>query len=126
VEIRVGYELIYDCPQPTPMMLVLNVHYTRASDILVADRVTTDPFVFLADYRDGFGNWCTRLVAPKGQIRISSTALVRDSGAPDIVATYAHQHSIQDLPEESLVFLLGSRYCDTQRLSGTAWSLFGR
>jgi transglutaminase-like putative cysteine protease len=126
VEIRVGYELIYDCPQPTPMMLVLNVHYTRASDILVADRVTTDPFVFLADYRDGFGNWCTRLVAPKGQIRISSTAVVKDSGEPDIVATYAHQHSIQDLPEESLVFLLGSRYCDTQRLSETAWSLFGR
>jgi transglutaminase-like putative cysteine protease len=126
VEIRVGYELIYDCPQPTPMMLVVNVHYTRASDILVADRVTTDPFVFLADYRDGFGNWCTRLVAPKGQIRISSTALVRDSGAPDIVATYAHQHSIQDLPEECLVFLLGSRYCDTQRLSETAWSLFRR
>ena len=28
VEIRVGCELIYDCPQPTPMMLVLNIHYT--------------------------------------------------------------------------------------------------
>jgi transglutaminase-like putative cysteine protease len=126
VKIRVGYELIYDCPQPTPMMLVLNVHYTRASDILVADRVTTEPSVFLADYRDGFGNWCTRLVAPKGQIRISSTAVVEDSGEPDIVATSAHQHSIQDLPDESLVFLLGSRYCDTQRLSETAWSLFGQ
>ena len=126
MKIRVGYELIYDCPQPTPMMLVLNVHYTRASDILIADRVTTEPSVFLADYRDGFGNWCTRLVAPKGQIRISSTAVVEDSGEPDIVATSAHQHSIQDLPDESLVFLLGSRYCDTQRLSETAWSLFGQ
>jgi len=126
VKIRVGYELIYDCPQPTPMMLVLNVHYTRASDILVADRVTTEPSVLLADYRDDFGNWCTRLVAPTGQIRISSTAVVKDSGEPDIVATSAHQHSIQDLPDESLVFLLGSRYCDTQRLSETAWSLFGR
>src|SRR6478609_7728727 len=126
VKIRVGYELIYDCPQPSPMMLVLNVHYTRSTDILVADRVTTEPSVLLADYRDGFGNWCTRLVAPKGQIRISSTAVVEDSGEPDIVATSAHQHSIQDLPDESLVFLLGSRYCDTQRLSETAWSLFGR
>jgi transglutaminase-like putative cysteine protease len=126
VKIRVGYELIYDCPQPTPMMLVLNVHYTRSSDILVADRVTTEPSVLLADYRDGFGNWCTRLVAPKGQIRIASTAVVEDSGKPDIVATSAHQHSIQDLPDESLVFLLGSRYCDTQRLSETAWSLFGQ
>jgi hypothetical protein len=59
VKIRVGYELIYDCLQPTPMMFVLNVHYTRSSDILVADRVTTEPSVLLADYRDGFGNWCT-------------------------------------------------------------------
>jgi hypothetical protein len=45
VEIRVGYELIYDCPQPTPMMLMLNIHYTRASDILVPDHVKTDPSV---------------------------------------------------------------------------------
>src|SRR5260370_16357929 len=69
VEIRVGYELIYDCPQPTPMMLVLNIHYTRASDILVPDHVKTDPSVPIAAYRDGFGNWCSRIVAPKGQIR---------------------------------------------------------
>ena len=65
MKIRVGYELIYDCLQPTPMMFVLNVHYTRSSDILVADRVTTEPSVLLADYRDSFGNWCTRLVAPR-------------------------------------------------------------
>ena len=126
VEIRVGYELIYDCPQPTPMMLVLNIHYTRASDILVPDHVTTDPSVPIAAYRDSFGNWCSRIVAPKGQIRIASTAVVKDSGEPDVVATSAQQHSIQDLPEEALVFLLGSRYCDTEKFSETAWSLFGQ
>ena len=125
VEIRVGYELIYDCPQPTPMMLVLNIHYTRASDILVPDHVKTDPSVPIAAYRDSFGNWCSRIVAPKGQIRIASMAVVKDSGEPDVVAPYAQQHSIQDLPEEALVFLLGSRYCDTEKLSQTAWSLFG-
>jgi len=125
VEIRVGYELIYDCPQPTPMMLVLNIHYTRASDILVPDHVKTDPSVPIAAYRDSFGNWCSRIVAPKGQIRIASMAVVKDSGEPDVVAPSAQQHSIQDLPEEALVFLLGSRYCDTEKLSQTAWSLFG-
>jgi hypothetical protein len=108
VEIRVGYELIYDCPQPTPMMLVLNIHYTRASDILVPDHVKTDPSVPIAAYRDSFGNWCSRIVAPKGRIRIANTAVVKDSGAPDVVATSAQQHSIQDLPEEALVFLLGA------------------
>jgi transglutaminase-like putative cysteine protease len=126
VDISVGYELIYDCPQPTPMMLVLNIHYTRASDILVPDHVTTDPSVPIVAYRDSFGNWCSRIVAPKGRIRIASTAVVRDSGVPDVVATAALQHSIQDLPEETLGFLLGSRYCDTERFSETAWSLFGR
>jgi transglutaminase-like putative cysteine protease len=29
-------------------------------------------------------------------------------------------------PEEALVFLLGSRYCETDRLSDIAWSLFGK
>jgi transglutaminase-like putative cysteine protease len=126
MEIRVGYELIYDCPQPTPMMLVLNIHYSRASDILVPDHVTTNPSIPIAAYRDSFGNWCSRIVAPKGQIRIASTAVVKDSGEPDVVAPYAQQHSIQELPEEALVFLLGSRYCDTEKFSETAWSLFGQ
>jgi transglutaminase-like putative cysteine protease len=121
----VGYELIYDFPQPTPMMLVLNIHFSRASDIVAPDHINTIPFVPLSPYRDSFGNWCTRLVAPRGQIRIMSTAIVRDSGAPDIVVPSAQQHSIQDLPEDTLVFLLGSRYCDTEKFSEIAWGLFG-
>jgi transglutaminase-like putative cysteine protease len=125
VRIKVGYELIYDCPQPTPMLLVLHIHYTRASDVLIPDHVTTDPSTPLAAYRDSFGNWCSRIVAPPGRIRIASSAIVKDSGRPDVVASSAQQHSIQDLPEEALVFLLGSRYCDIEKLSQTAWSLFG-
>lgn len=126
LKIRVGYELIYDCPQPTPMMLMLNIHHSRAPDILVPDRLTTIPVIPFSTYRDGYGNWCTRLVAPTGRLRIASAALVNDSGEPDIVATYAQQHSIQELPEETLIFLLGSRYCDTEKLSDVAWNLFGQ
>jgi transglutaminase-like putative cysteine protease len=124
MKLRVGYELIYDCPQPTPMMLMLHIHHTRAPDILVPDQVTTDPLVPIASYRDGFGNWCSRLVAPTGRTRIASTAVLHDSGAPDPVHPLAHQHLVQDLPPEVLVFLLGSRYCETDRLSETAWRLF--
>ena len=126
MEIKVGFELIYDCPQPTPMMLVLNVHYSRASDLVVPDHLTTNPTIPLSAYRDGFGNWCTRLVAPPGRLTIASTAVVRDSGCPEIAPPYAYQHSIEELPEEALVFLLGSRYCDTEKLSDVAWRLFGR
>ena len=126
MEIKVGYELIYDCPRPTPMMLVLNIHHSRASDIIVPDRLNTTPFIPFSTYRDSFGNWCTRLVAPTGQLRIATMALVKDSGEPDIVATSAQQHSIEELPEEALLFLLGSRYCDTEKFPEVAWSLFGQ
>jgi len=125
VKIKVGYELIYDCPQPTPMMLVLHIHYTRASDILIPDRVTTDPPVATFAYRDSFGNWCSRIVAPQGRLMIASSAVVRDSGEPDPISPSAQQHSIQDLPEDALVFLLGSRYCDTEKFAEIAWKLFG-
>jgi transglutaminase-like putative cysteine protease len=125
MQIRVGYELVYECPQPTPMILTLNIHHTRASDIVFPDQLKTDPAVPLAAYRDSFGNWCTRIVAPEGRIRLSSSAVIRDGGAPDPVIAGAQQHPVQDLPEETLLFLLGSRYCETDRLSQTAWNLFG-
>ena len=125
MQIRVGYEMIYECPQPTPMILTLNVHYSRASDIVVPDLLTTDPSVPIIAYHDSFGNWCTRIVAPAGRIRIASTGVLRDSGKPDPVVPDAIQHEVQDLPEETLVYLLGSRYCETDHLSQTAWNLFG-
>ena len=91
------------------MLLVLNIHYSRASDILTPDHLTTNPSIPLSAYRDRYGNWCTRLVAPAGQLTITNTAIVKDSGQPDIIAPYAQQHSIEELPEDALVFLLGSR-----------------
>lgn len=125
MDIRVGYDLVYECPQPMPMILTLNIHYSRASDIVAPDLLTTSPSVPIAAYRDSFGNWCSRIVAPTGQIRLSSTAVVRDSGLPEIIVRDAPQHRVQDLPEETLLFLLGSRYCETDRLSDIAWNLFG-
>ena len=124
MQISVGYELIYRFPQPTPMILAVHIHPSRVADIVVPDILTVDPPVPVLGYHDGFGNWCTRIVAPAGQVRLASRGQVYDSGALDIVAPNAPQHAIQDLPEETLVFLLGSRYCETDRLSETAWALF--
>src|ERR1700692_4525048 len=117
MRIRVGYELIYNCPQDTPMILTLNIHYSRASDILIPDYLTSQPSVPIAAYRDGFGNWCNRIVAPAGRIQLKSTAVIRDTAEPDVCIPSARQHAVQDLPEETLVFLLGSRYCETDLLS---------
>jgi len=126
VQIRVGYELVYQCPQPTPMLLTLNVHYSRASDIIKPDHLVATPAVPISAYRDSYGNWCSRIVAPEGQLHLTADGLLRDSGQPDPVAPWAQLRSVQTLPEETLIFLLGSRYCETDLLSETAWKLFER
>jgi transglutaminase-like putative cysteine protease len=124
MKIRIGFEMLYDFPQPTPMIMVLGTHFTRASDIIIPDHLTTSPSVPIEPYRDVFGNWCSRIVAPAGRMRLAADGVVRDSGLPDQAVTSAVQHAVQDLPADTLVYLLGSRYCETDRLSEIAWKLF--
>ncbi len=126
MHVRVGYELLYDCPQPTPMILMLSIHHTHVSDVIFPDHLMTDPPIPIETYRDGFGNWCSRIVAPAGRTRLSADAIVACKDEPDVVAVSARQLPVQQLPAETLVFLLGSRYCETDRLSQTAWDLFGK
>ena len=126
MKLRVGFEMLYDFPQPTPMIMVLGTHFSRASDVIVPDFLTTSPAVEITPYRDLFGNWCSRMVAPAGRVRLAADGIVRDSGLPDPVFASASQHAVEDLPADTLVYLLGSRYCETDRLSDTAWSLFGQ
>ena len=125
MNIRIGFSLTYDCPQPTPMILNLSVHYSRIADMIVPDHLVADPPVPLRGFRDGFGNWSTRLVAPKGLFTLSNDALVRDSGLPDILAPQARQTPVNELPDDTLTYLLGSRYCETDKLMDKAWDLFG-
>jgi transglutaminase-like putative cysteine protease len=125
MQIRVGYELIYDCPQPTPIIFRLHIHSSRVSDIVIPDHLNTRPLVPITTYQDTFGNRCSRLVAPQGEFLITADAIVNDTGMQDAVDFAAEQHPVQDLPEETLLFLLGSRYCETDLLSQIAWNLFG-
>ncbi len=125
MQIRVGYELIYDCPQPTPMLLMLHVHPSRVIDLVQPDRMMTEPAVPLSGYQDAFGNWCTRLVAPMGRLRVYGHGVVRDSGLPEPACPDANEHRVADLPDEALMYLLGSRYCETDLMSDLAWRLFG-
>ena len=126
IHIRIGYELSFTLPQVTPMILTLNVHYSRASDLVQPDHMRMNPSVPMTAYRDSYGNWCTRLVAPAGRFDVSADTIIRDSGLYDLVLPGAIQLPVQNLPEETLLFLLGSRYVETDRLSETAWSLFSQ
>jgi len=124
MKIRVGFEIAYDCLHPTPMLLMLDVHPSRTADIVSAGQLTCQPALAVNAYTDGFGNRCSRIVAPPGRIQLSNDLVVNDSGLPDTVAFGALQHIIPDLPDDALVYLLGSRYCETDRFYDIAWSLF--
>jgi transglutaminase-like putative cysteine protease len=124
MQIRFGYELIYKCPKPTPMILTLSLHFSRVSDVVKPDHLVTSPSVPIRAYRDSFGNWCSRIVAPAGDLRISADGIVMDNGIADLVVPDARQTPVEALPEESLLFLLGSRYCETDRLTSVAWERF--
>jgi transglutaminase-like putative cysteine protease len=126
MKIHVGFDLVYDCVGPTPMIFMLNVHPSRKADLLTTDRLRATPARAITTYRDGFGNKCARLIAPAGEIRIATDATVSDTGKPDPVVLGAEEHAVADLPHDALVYLLGSRYCQTDRLMDKAWELFGK
>ena len=125
MQFKVGYELVYWFIQPTPIILVVNIHDSRASDIIVTDRMAVEPSIRVYGYRDVFGNQCHRMLAPAGRLILTADAVVNDSGLPDLPLPASLQDSVEDLPDETLQFLLGSRYCDTDLLSEMAWQLFG-
>jgi len=125
VHIHIGYELEYSCSQATPMILMLHVHPSRIPDLVRPDVMRTDPWVPITTYRDGFGNTCARIEAPAGRTRITADGIIADSGLPEPVEADAIEHPVSRLPQETLVYLLGSRYCETEPLMADAWRLFG-
>jgi transglutaminase-like putative cysteine protease len=125
VEIRAGYNIAFQCFQETPMVLMLSIEPARVRDLLSEHKIRFSPDIPSHDYVDMFGNTCTRIVAPPGVIEIRNEFRIADTGLPDEVAPNAQQLEIAELPNDVLIYLLGSRYCDTEKLSNLAWSLFG-
>ncbi len=123
--IRAGYDISFATDVPTPMMALLSIHPSRNKDLRTMQRITSVPHVPMYDYVDTFGNVCTRLTVPAGGLTLSCDFTIEDGGLPDPYTPDAVQHAIEDLPDDVLVYLLGSRYCETDRLSETAWGLFG-
>jgi len=124
--IRCGYEIAITCTQPTALVCLLSIHEDRAADIRDPEKTFTTPIVPTSIYRDLFGNRCLRLVAPTGDLMIWGDATIEDDGKPDPVVSDAREIAAPDLPDECLVYLMGSRYCETDRLSQIAWDTFGK
>jgi transglutaminase-like putative cysteine protease len=123
--IRIGYDIAYEVLAPTPMILMLYVHPERMKDLRAPERLVVEPAVEIQNFTDTFGNRCAKIVAPPGVVRLCCDTVIEDGGLPEPVFPEAEQHAVQDLPLDVLPFLLGSRYCEVEKLNETAWSLFG-
>jgi transglutaminase-like putative cysteine protease len=122
--IRLGYDIEFEIPAPVAMVSMLSVHPSRSADLRAPDEMGIEPTVPLTSYMDGFGNRCTRFVAPRGTLRLSNITLIEDAGSPDVVSPNAREHPVGELPNDTLIYLLNSRYCEVDRLSNIATELF--
>ena len=125
MKIRCGFDITYFCPVATPMLFLLSVYPDREHDLLGPQTIRLDPAVPSTEYIDVFGNRVTRLLAPSGPLNLQADFVISDAGEADTYAPDAREVPVEELPHETLVYLLGSRYCDTESLSSLAWSMFG-
>ncbi len=124
--IHVGYEVAFLFEKPTPMLALGFIHPCISSGIRNAEHLTVEPPAAISEYIDGYGNRCARMVVPAGNVVIRNDSTFEHSGLPDIQAPGVHQHAVEELPSETLVFLLASRYCEVDSdLKDIAWNLFG-
>ena len=123
--IRLGYDIRFTIAQPVPIVSLLSVHPSRRHDLQGPDHVTVDPGIEATEYVDAFGNICTRLVAQPGTLRLTNSVVVQDSGRPDPIGADAREVPIEELPAETLRFLMASRFCEVDLLSPVAVELFG-
>jgi transglutaminase-like putative cysteine protease len=123
--IRIGYDIQFDIPQPVAVVAMLNVHPSRSADLREPDVLCVEPGVRLDTYTDRLGNCCARFRAEQGKLRLSNATLIQDSGEKDAVNFQAWQHPVDELPVDTLIYLMNSRYCEVDRLSNLATQLFG-
>jgi len=124
--IRLAYDIQFYIPSEVAMVALLNVHSSRAAELLEPDELHTEPELDITHYTDSFGNHCVRFVAPPGHLRLSSRTLIQDPGNVDEVNWSARQLPVGELPNETLRYLLNSRYCEVDRFSSIAFELFGQ
>src|SRR5271157_5028054 len=115
--IRLGYEIEFDVPAPVAMVAMLSVHPSRVPDLRAPDELAIEPEVEVTSYVDGFGNRCTRFVAPQGTLRLRSATLIEDSGTPDPVAPNAREHAGGEWAGEGRSGLVGGGWCGVDGLS---------
>jgi transglutaminase-like putative cysteine protease len=130
MHIRYGYAIALTCDNPTPAVLMLDIHPDRRGDLTESDTMIVTDLTGTQEveteiHLDDFGNIARRVVFPAGGARIAASGVIHDSGFTEVLPLHAVAARPEDLPQEAMGFLTGSRYCETDQLMTVAWERFG-
>ena len=126
VQIRIGFDLSFEVPQPVPMQLMLYVHPDEAGLLRQPELLVMEPAHPVEDFLDWFGNRAARILAPAGHLRIRYDNVISDSGRPDVPIEGLRLTPVHEMPPECWRYLFASRYCEVDRMVHVAWDLFGK
>jgi transglutaminase-like putative cysteine protease len=126
VQIRIGYDLSFEVPQPTAMQLMLYVRPEQAPALQRPESIVVEPPIAVDSFVDWFGNRAARILAPAGRLRIRYDNVIDDSGCADVPIAGLRLTPVHEMPAECWRYLFASRYCEVDRMVHVAWDLFGK
>lgn len=124
MRVRVGSEFVYEAEYPTPMVFLIRPRDNDIHRLLEEQRVVT-PDIPIHEYVDVFGNHQWRLTMPAGQTRLFYDAICDVDPNADPKMLHLPGTSVDQLPDETLMFTLPSRHCQSDLVMDEAWRLFG-
>lgn len=76
-------------------------------------------------YVDHYGNRCERIDVPAGRFELTYEAQVTLAQPADVIAHDAREIPVEALPDDTLSFIMPSRFCLPDELGHEAWQRFG-
>lgn len=123
MKLKIGCLLEYQSYEETPLILLLRPHSNLTQTIL-NEIFTVEPNVQVTSYFDFYGNFCQRLITPIGKFAIDTHSVVETNEYVD-TDSYANFTLIQDLPDDTIIYLLPSRFCESDKLNNKAFEIIG-
>jgi transglutaminase-like putative cysteine protease len=123
--IRYGFHIDLDFAQPSTVVIAMDVHPDRRLDVIAETAYPLLSPEQLHSFYDLHANLCRRIDTQGGMLSLRCEGVIRDSGLHDPVLPSLRQTPVAQLPDNTLRYLIASRYCDTDLLGDFAWATFG-
>lgn len=122
--LHVGCQFDYEAQDDVPAIVLVRPSGFDGVRLISESWMTTPPVPY-HDYVDIYDNVCRRLTLPAGLNTIYYDARVEAPFAAEDSDPSAQQTPVEELPDDTLVFTLPSRFCLSDELYDRALELFG-